>query len=271
MSAKRPRTNGIERAFQILDCLVETGRPATAYTIAKKKKAPLSTVYSLIENLENLGVLVRHNDEGEFFIGSKMFSLGLAFANSTREDEVLRQATRDLAFDTGYDVLLCIRDGGEMLVTFKGDGRDSFRVSAKVGTRLPLTWTATGLVLLGYLGEEERMEVWRNAEVCPDWSFLCEPEALESKCRVFREQGFGVQSVEVGYDEAYIAAPIVGQHEECRAVLCLVVPGSAARDRSRGGPLAEKAVTAADAIAVEMGWARKRIRSPEAFLNYEMY
>lgn len=255
MSAlKRKRTNGIERAFQILDCLVELGEPATAYTIAKTKKAPLSTVYNLIESLERLDVLRRHNDEGEYFLGSKLFSLGLAYANSTHEDEVLRRYSRELAQTTGYDAILCIRDGEQLLVSFKADGAERLRVSTKVGARLPLTWTASGLLLLGHLSPEERNEFWLAAPPSPGGQAATDPATLEEKCRAFWDAGYGIQAAESEFDVAYVAAPVISPPGECRVTMCLVVPGKLAAEK--GEELAATVKAAARAVESEMGWTR---------------
>jgi hypothetical protein len=49
--ARRGRTSGIDRALQLLDHLQATGRPATAYEIARSVGAPISTVYVLIDEM----------------------------------------------------------------------------------------------------------------------------------------------------------------------------------------------------------------------------
>ena len=255
MNDRKQRTNGIQRAFQILDCLVELGEPATAYTIAKTKKAPLSTVYNVIESLERLEILRRHNDDGAYFLGSKLFALGLAYANSTHEDEVLRRRSRELAQSTGYDAILCIRDGQQILVSFKADGAERLRVSTKVGTRVPLTWTVSGLLLLGHLSPEERKEFWLAAPASPSGQAMTDPAALEEKCLGFWEAGCGIQTAESEFDVAYVAAPVISPPGECRVTLCLVVPGRLAAEK--GEELAATVKAAARAVEHEMGWTRK--------------
>src|ERR1044072_2866637 len=50
-AARRSRVSCIDRALQVIDHLYETGAPAGAYAIAKAIKAPLSTVYVIIDDL----------------------------------------------------------------------------------------------------------------------------------------------------------------------------------------------------------------------------
>lgn len=49
-TARRSRVSGIDRALQVIDYLYETGAPAGVYAIAKAVKAPLSTVYVIVED-----------------------------------------------------------------------------------------------------------------------------------------------------------------------------------------------------------------------------
>ncbi|MGO7638892.1 IclR family transcriptional regulator C-terminal domain-containing protein, partial [Rhizobium leguminosarum] len=42
------------------------------------------------------------------------------------------------------------------------DGPSHFQVSSRVGTRVPLNWTASGRMLVGHLAEEERIELFKR-------------------------------------------------------------------------------------------------------------
>ncbi len=56
---KRNRISGIERSLQILDVLTDFGRPASAYDIAKTIGAPISTIYSIVDDLSTREMLTR--------------------------------------------------------------------------------------------------------------------------------------------------------------------------------------------------------------------
>lgn len=59
---RRSRVSGIDRALQVIDYLYETGEPAGAYAIAKAVKAPLSTIYVIIDDLVEKNMLARNAD-----------------------------------------------------------------------------------------------------------------------------------------------------------------------------------------------------------------
>ena len=75
--AKRSRVSGIDRALQVIDYLYETGSPAGAYAIAKAIKAPLSTVYVIIDDLIEKNMLAR-NADGNIWLGARLYHYGLA-------------------------------------------------------------------------------------------------------------------------------------------------------------------------------------------------
>src|SRR3546814_13447653 len=59
---KRSRVSGIDRAFQVMDYLLKSGHPATAYDLAKGIGAPTSTVYDVIDVLVGKNALTRTPD-----------------------------------------------------------------------------------------------------------------------------------------------------------------------------------------------------------------
>ena len=55
----------------------------------------------------------------------------------------------DLCREAGETVQVCGRDGDYMLVLAMADGPSHFQVASRVGTRVPLNWTASGRLLAG--------------------------------------------------------------------------------------------------------------------------
>src|SRR6218665_3331522 len=79
--ARRSRVSGIDRALQVIDYLYETGAPAGVYAIAKAVKAPLSTVYVIVDDLVEKTMLSR-NADGSVWLGPRLYHYGLAYARS---------------------------------------------------------------------------------------------------------------------------------------------------------------------------------------------
>ena len=73
----RNRISGIERSLQILDVLTDFGRPASAYDIAKTIGAPISTIYSIVDDLTFRGMLTK-NSNNLVWLGPRLLRYGLA-------------------------------------------------------------------------------------------------------------------------------------------------------------------------------------------------
>lgn len=252
MSIRKSRTNGIERAFQILECMVELGSSATAYQIAKHIHAPLSTIYETIALLERLEVLQRYGTDGKFFLGSRLLIYGLSYTRHMEADEVCRREADALCKLSGENVQLCFRDGDMMVVGAVMEGVDSFRMSPRAGSRIPLTWAGSGNLLLGHLSPEERGELFARAKPSSSGRALTDAAELEERCRAAWERGYCVQQVESDFAVSTVAAPIKNPQGECFATICLVVPKSKADEKSE--EYAKLAIASARTIERQLGW-----------------
>ena len=139
----RSRVSGIDRALQVLDYLYETGSPAGVYAIAKAIGAPLSTVYVIIDDLVEKNLLSRNSDSS-VWLGARLYHYGLAYARSLDFLNVANHEMHNLSRVSGETVQVCGRDGDHMMVLAMADGPGHFQVTSRVGTRVPLNWTASG-------------------------------------------------------------------------------------------------------------------------------
>lgn len=252
MPPRKPRTNGIERAFQILECLVELGDSATAYQIAKRIGAPLSTIYETIALLERMEVLRRCGGEGKYFLGSRLLFYGLAYTSQLEEEDVYRHEAEALSRASGENVQICIRDGDHMVVSAMVEAGDNFHISSRPGSRTPLNWSASGRLLIGHLTPEERAEIFARAKPSATGRALVDPEELEKACAEAWKQGYCVQIAESDFAVACIAAPVKDADGTCRATISLVVPETAAAEK--GERLSRLVMASARNIEKQLGW-----------------
>lgn len=252
MSSEQKRTKGIQRAFQILDCLVEIQEPATAYTIAKKIKAPLSTVYQAIATLQQMGVLAQVKESGKYFLGDRLYLFGLAFVRNSNKGKVYLRAVKALADAMGYDAFMCIRDAQDVVVVARTPGRDELRVSIKDGSRIPLDRGGPGLFLVGHLAPEERAEIWRAEMSASSVGAPKKPAELESLCQEYWRQGFCVIPMSSGFDISCVGVPVKTWQGKCIAALCVLVPSDMVE--TRRDELLAKLSDVEESIRKDLGW-----------------
>lgn len=252
--AKRSRVSGIDRAFQVLDFLMEKGEPATAYDIAKAVGAPTSTIYEIIDTLCAKAILQRRGDRGQVFLGAKLHFYGLGYVKDTNQAGVFQRAMEDLSRQTGETVQICGRDDDKMVVLMMEEGSGHFHVSSRVGSRVPWNWTASGRLLVAGLPESQRNDLCARAVASPTGRAEIDPLRLSDACRSAWESGLSVQVSESDYAVACIAAPIRTDKGECVATISLVVPDSRASDPVH--QFTDKVQQAARQIEVALGWRR---------------
>jgi DNA-binding IclR family transcriptional regulator len=223
-TARRSRVSGIDRALQVIDYLYETGSPAGVYAIAKAVKAPLSTVYVIVDDLVEKNMLSRNTD-GSVWLGSRLYHYGLAYARSLDFMSVATHEMHDLCREADETVQVCGRDGDYMLVLAMADGPSHFQVASRVGTRVPLNWTASGRLLVGHLPEPERVDLFKRcAKTSPTGRAEMDAEVLSSSAGAAFQSRLSIQAGESDYAVACIASPICDRDGQCVATISIVLP-----------------------------------------------
>lgn len=248
---RRSRVSGIDRALQILDHLQQEGRAQTAYEVARAIGAPLSTVYTIVEDLLDKNLLARTGDG--VWLGSRLYHYGLAYA---RDLQVINVATHEmhvLAREVGETVQICGRDGGMMVVEAMVEGPGHFVITSRVGTRVPLNWTASGRLLVAGLDEAERAALFRkSATASPTGRAVTDPAILLAQSRDALAAGVSLQAGESDYAVACIAAPVLNEAGACPITISIVLPEFRVNEEHSNFVKAVK--TAARRIEDKLGW-----------------
>lgn len=251
-ATRRSRVSGIDRALQVIDHLYETGAPAGAYAIAKAIGAPLSTVYVIIEDLVEKNMLAR-NPDGSLWLGARLYHYGLAYARSLDFMSVATHEMHDLCREAGETVQLCGRDGDHMLVLAMADGPSHFQVASRVGTRVPLNWTASGRLLVGHLPEAERIELFKRcARTSPTGRAEIDAKTLSDAAGGAFQERLSIQVAESDYAVACIASPICDRSGRCVATISIVLPEQ--KVFSDENHYTEHVRASAERIEKVMGW-----------------
>ena len=254
IKAKRTRTSALDRILQVLDFLQSNDAPATAYEIARAVGAPLSTVYTLVEDLVEKDMLDRFED-GTLWFGHRLYHYGLTYARHVDLLTIANHEMSDLAIASGETVQICGRDGDYMVVLGMVDGPDHFQVASQVGSRTPLNWSASGRLLVGHLTEDERRRIFTQAtRPSPTGRAETDIEVLTATSRQALDARLSIQAGESAYSIACIASPILDAAGTCRATISIVVPDD--KVDQANPDLKQLVQQSALNIARRLGWTR---------------
>ncbi|MDB5816568.1 MAG: Transcriptional regulator, IclR family [Rhizobacter sp.] len=223
-AVRRSRVSGIDRALQVLDHLQRTGAPAAPYAMAKELGLPLSTAYVLIDGLVERNLLARRAD-GTVWLGARLYHYGLSYAHSLDFLEVATHEMQRLRDEVGETVQVCARDGDDMVVVGMAEGPGHFQVNSRVGSRVPLNWTASGRLLVGHLAEAERRTLFeRGAKASRTGRADTDAAHLARAAGEALVERLSIQIGESDYAVACIASPICDAGGACVATISIVLP-----------------------------------------------
>lgn len=249
----RSRTSGVDRTIEIIDHLVRHGTQSTVAELARALDAPTSTIYKIVGELTEHGLLVRDRS-GAATLGPRLMYFGLAYQDSMPFIGVANKVMRTLSAEVGESVQLCGRDDTMMVVIAMVEGPGTFVVSSRVGSRVPLNWTASGRLLTGHLPDGARRSLYARACLpSPTGRAETDPSVLAHESRLALEQRCSIQLGISDYALACIAAPLINPAGECVATMSIVLPE---RRAIRNSKLYIEAVqVAAREIEGTVGWS----------------
>ena len=218
------RTRGIDRAFEILECLHESKKPLRPNEIAIAIGAPKSTTYDVVGLMLSRGILDRADAEGRVFLGRRLYLFGLSHLTHF---DVMRLAAGfldHLSEVTGQTAQLCVLDNRKYVVAQMKEGERHFRISSDVGEPVPLPWTASGRVLVSHLDDKEILKLIPSDDfILPDGKRLSERAFLREVAEA-RLEGFFSCDGTAGRFTHCFAAAVYDEDRQCAATLCLLTP-----------------------------------------------
>ncbi|GHD19473.1 IclR family transcriptional regulator [Tianweitania populi] len=222
------RSRGLERAFDIMDALASARRPLRANEIATFLGAPRSSVYELTSLLLGRGILEDAGD-GRLFLGEKLYLLGSAYAAVSGRGAAVEAALKRVVSETSETAQFCRLDGNRYYVGAMREGSRPFRISTTIGERVPLTWTASGRLLVDHLTADEILAFLDKGDFAlPDETPIDRKRFL-SEVEGARVAGhFTFDSALDSYTHCF-AVPVRRQDGQTMATLCIVAPREDAR------------------------------------------
>lgn len=218
------RTRGIDRAFEILECLHNSKKPLRPNEIAIAIGAPKSTTYDVVGLMLSRGILDRADAEGRVFLGRRLYLFGLSHLTHF---DVMRLASGfldHLSEVTGQTAQFCVLDNRKYVVAQMKEGERHFRISSDVGEPVALPWTASGRVLVSHLSDAEILKLVPAGDFdLPDGKRLSERVFLKEVAQA-RVEGFFSCDGTGGRFTHCFAAAVYDQERQCVATLCLLTP-----------------------------------------------
>lgn len=197
----------LARGLSVLQSF-DRGRPElTLSEVAALTGLSPGTTRRCLITLQELGYV--GVDGKRFFLLPKVVSIGAAYLDAARVEEIILPYLRELVITTGESSSLGVLDGEEVLHLANYSAKRLIRMTAGVGTRLPAYATSLGRVLLASLPPSEldlflsRVKFSRlTAKTVTD------PKKLRRILKQVQTQGFAKVESELEEGLTSVAVPV---------------------------------------------------------------
>lgn len=194
----------VEAVVKALDVLevFQDGEELQLSEISKRVSLNKSRAFRLLYTLCERGYVERASDGHRYKLGLKLFE----HASNLRRDlkQIAQNHMRKLQQRFNETVNLAVLHNGEVLYIDLLESSRPFRMSAMVGSRMPIANTSLGKALLAYAAEHDLDEVF-------DTLTPSELRKMRAEMEIVKRRGYATDQEENEPGVACIGAPILNE------------------------------------------------------------
>src|SRR5271168_3239354 len=142
---------GLARGIDLLELLAREQRPMSAVQLADTLELPRSSVFRLIQTLQQKGLIEPDVSRRSFSLGPGVLRLGYQYLTGQDLVQVARRELELLSERVGLSSHLAIRSDREIVYLPHVPGTAGFVSNVNAGARLPAHATPMGQLLLSRL------------------------------------------------------------------------------------------------------------------------
>ncbi len=199
----------VTKAAKILRLIIKSTDNLGLSQIAEQLSLAKSTTHGILTALESAGWILRDPISRAYTCGYAMKDLGEAATVRLPLIKVARPFLQDLSAKIGEDIFLGVLAGKNILIIDQVETTKELKVTARLGTRLPLFAGAAGKIFLAYQDEKKIDEILSNISL-PRFTAasITDPKEYRRDLKRVREAGFAVDFGEYITNCRAVAAPI---------------------------------------------------------------
>ncbi len=186
----------IRRTHDILRLLASRQAPVKAAELAAACRLPKSTLYLLLDCLEQRRWIERQ-DGGGYIVGLELMALGSAYLRHDGLQAAFQQAAGAFVARSNEVVQLAALDGFDVVYLAREDARRPVRLVSDLGLRLPAHACALGKALLASLPAEDLAARLPAALPRVTDRTITDPAALHRELDAARQSGLAQDQEEV--------------------------------------------------------------------------
>ena len=259
----------VVRALAVLRVLVGEQRGLAMGEISERLEMPLASTHRILGVLERERFVTRSPSNRRYFLGPA--ARDLARTDLVRESALVtpHQAVAEASRATGETVFLSELVGSGVVCLALSESRHPLRLFVRVGQEMPLHAAAAARVLLaGRSSAEARALLERRTPLVAFTSDT--PSTVEQvmdRLAVIHQRGYDVCHSELDDNVGAVSAPVCSSTGEVVASVTLAAPMYRMAEDTPRAAATEAVLTAAAAMAADLGWDTSAAGSDELMVH----
>lgn len=215
----------IDRAFSILEYVVNAKDGVTISELSKNLSLPKATIYRILHTMVQKGYVKSNNQDHKYRPGLKLFEIGSLVLNNLELRKDVHPYLEELREKTGETIHLGIMDEYEVLYIDKVESPQTIRMYSMIGKKAPLHCTGLGKTLLAfsppYILDEvvEKKGLKRHTE-----NTITDKEELKMHLEKIKMRGYSIDDSEHEREIKCVSGPIFDYNGELVAAFSISVP-----------------------------------------------
>ena len=218
-----PKRTAAARVLALLEAFASGGGSLTLSEIARYADLSLTTAHRLVKEVMEWGGL-ELDETGHYRLSQKILDLASASTKALQLRETALPHLVDLHRRTGLTVHLSVPDGPNVMYLEALRAHPNYSGENRIGGRLRMHVTATGLVLLAFADEAYLHSYLHEPLKRYTPHTITHPTELRERLQAVRTDGFAIAAQSVALEVGSVAAPVKGQDGTVDTAVGMVYP-----------------------------------------------
>ena len=247
----------VDKAILVLNCFSPETQIMGVGEISQLTGYTKSTVSRLLSTLERHGCVERAGGPGKYRLGYRVYLWGLISGRQHNLTTIAEPVMEHLRDKCGEEVALYVVEGERRVCVKRVASIHEIAKVGPVGTYYPLHAGASGKVLLAYLPEGIRKEIFKKERLDKFTSrTITDIRSLEKDLELIRIKGYAVSRGEREPDAFSVTAPVLNTGDHAVASLSISGPNCRLTDNNAKEYITW-VLTASEEISKKLGYSRE--------------
>ncbi len=203
----------LQKTVQVVDTISEFKDGLTFSEILAKLDIPKTTLFRILQTLENENWLLKKNDR--YTIGYMIIHYGLFGLSSRDIRRISIPYLKELQAMTSETAHFAVLSGRKSLILEVIESHKHIRPASPVGTLIDLHCSAHGKIFLAYNISEDLEDFYKNHDLTRHTpNTITNVSLLKEELKLIKKNGYSVDEMEFFEDIRCLAAPVWGKDNE---------------------------------------------------------